>query len=129
MFGKKNRQIDAMARAIEDLNKTIRKLAEDKTLLLSENAQLMDDWASAERRCAEEKEKVDALQNEHDELIRESKELKRELDDARKSLDSLMVGINEEPTCDGCVRAGRYHSKCASCIRNPHAVDKWEEEK
>lgn len=129
MFGKKNRKIDAMARAIADLNKTIRKLSEDKTLLLSENAQFMDGWESAERRCAVEKEKTKALQNERDELIKAKGDINRELDAARKALDSLMVGINEEPTCDGCVRAGRYHSKCASCIRNPHAVDKWEDAK
>lgn len=68
------------------------------------------------------------LRKERDELVCANGEIKRELDAARKSLDSLMVGIHAEPTCDGCVRAGRYHSKCASCIRNPHAVDKWEEE-
>ena len=69
------------------------------------------------------------LRKERDDLIRANGDLKRELDAARKSLDSLMVGIHADPTCDGCVRAGRYLSKCASCIRNPHAVDKWEEEK
>lgn len=69
------------------------------------------------------------LRNERDELIRTNGDLKRELDSAHKSLDSLMASIKSEPTCDGCVRAGRYHSKCASCLRNPHAVDKWEEEK
>lgn len=69
------------------------------------------------------------LRKERDELVCINGDIKRELDAARKSLDSLMIGINAEPTCDGCVRAGRYHSKCASCIRNPHAVDKWEESK
>lgn len=68
------------------------------------------------------------LRKERDELVCINGDLKRELYAARNSLNSLMVGIKEEPTCDGCVRAGKYHSKCASCLRNPHAVDKWEEE-
>lgn len=72
---------------------------------------------------------INDLRKERDELVCANGDIKRELDAARKSLDSLMVGIHAEPTCDGCVRAGRYHSKCASCIRNPHAVDKWEEER
>ena len=71
---------------------------------------------------------INDLRKERDELVCVNGDIKRELDAARKALDSLMVGINAEPTCDGCVRAGRYHSKCASCIRNPHAVDKWEDE-
>ena len=74
-------------------------------------------------------ETIRDLRKERDELLAVNGDIKRELDAARKSLDSLMIGINEEPTCDGCVRAGRYHSKCASCIRNPHAVDKWEDAK
>lgn len=69
------------------------------------------------------------LRKERDELVCINGDIKRELDAARKSLDSLMIGINAEPTCDGRVREGRYHSKCASCLRNPHAVDKWEEAK
>lgn len=72
---------------------------------------------------------INDLRKERDEFISANGDLKRELDDARKSLYSLMIGIKAEPTCDGCVRAGRYHSKCASCLRNPHAVDKWEEAK
>ena len=71
-------------------------------------------------------ETIRELRKDRDDLFRANIDIKRELDAARKSLDSLMVGIKAEPSCDGCVRAGRYHSKCASCLRNPHAVDKWE---
>lgn len=102
------------AETIGNLNQSIIDLRKERDDLILANDDL--------------KGQLDAASIVFEGLRKSNDDLKRELDSAHKSLDSLMVGIKEEPTCDGCVRAGKYHSKCASCLRNPHAVDKWEEE-
>ena len=104
------------------------------------NAELHSKLEDAERRYAEERRKnestvhdVHTVYAERDELLKANGELKRKADKLQKDNDELTEAMAERLARDECPedckgRADKSpgRSYCRACIRNPHAVDKYE---
>lgn len=81
------------------------------------------------------KREIDRLHWENTKLEAENRKLKqmltlndstieKQFNEIGELRDQLEQNVQRKP-CDGCVYHHRLPQKCASCTRNPHAIDKF----